>query len=60
MLEKCPYLYLGDKRVMIKKTRDQNWYLYQTIVKLLQGFGRSIRSETDHAATYVLDGSGTF
>ena len=57
IIEKCPYLYLGDKRVMIKKTRDQNWYRYQTIVKLLQGFGRSIRSETDHAATYVLDGA---
>lgn len=57
IIEKCPYLYLGDKRVMIKKTKDQNWYLYQTTMKLLQGFGRSIRSETDHAITYVLDGA---
>ena len=57
IIEKCPYLYLGDKRVMIKKTKDQNWYRYQTTMKLLQGFGRSIRSETDHAITYVLDGA---
>lgn len=57
IIEKCPYLYLGDKRVMIKKTKDPNWYLYQTTMKLLQGFGRSIRSEKDHAVTYVLDGA---
>ena len=31
------------------------WYESQTLMKLLQGFGRSIRSETDHAETYVLD-----
>lgn len=55
IIEKCPYLYLGDKRVMIKKTKDRNWYLYQTTMKLLQGFGRSVRSENDHAVTYVLD-----
>ena len=57
IIEKCPYLYLGDKRVMVKKQRDQNWYLYQTTMKLLQGFGRSVRSDKDHAVTYVLDGA---
>lgn len=55
IIEKCPYPYLGDARVMIKKSRDPNWYRYQTVVKLLQGFGRSIRSEKDHAKTYVMD-----
>ena len=55
IIEKCPFLYLGDRRVMIKKERDPSWYKYQTTVKLLQGFGRSIRSEQDHAKTYVMD-----
>lgn len=55
IIEKCPYLYLGDKRVMIKKDKDANWYRYQTLMKLLQGFGRSVRSEKDYATTYVLD-----
>ena len=55
IIEKCPYLYLGDMRVLIKKEKDANWYRYQTIMKLLQGFGRSIRSENDYATTYVLD-----
>lgn len=55
IIEKCPYLYLGDRRVMIKKNRDPQWYRYQTVVKLLQGLGRSVRNEKDHAKTYVMD-----
>ena len=31
------------------------WYTSRTLSKLLQGFGRSIRSEDDWAKTYVLD-----
>lgn len=57
IIEKCPYLYLGDRRVEIKKKIDEQWYYYQTTVKLLQGLGRSIRNEKDFAVTYVLDGS---
>lgn len=57
IIEKCPYLYLGDRRVMIKKNRDPRWYQYQTAVKLLQGLGRSIRNDKDHARTYVMDAS---
>ncbi len=57
IIEKCPYLYLGDRRVMIKKSRDPQWYRYQTAVKLLQGFGRSVRNDGDHAKTYVMDES---
>ena len=35
--------------------RSYYGYRYQTIMKLLQGFGRSIRSEKDYATTYVMD-----
>ena len=31
------------------------WYISQTLTKLLQGFGRSIRGDGDYAQTYVLD-----
>jgi len=55
IIEKCPYLYLGDKRVEIKKEKDEKWYYYQTTMKLLQGIGRSVRNENDFATTYVLD-----
>ena len=40
---------------MIKKQKDPKWYRYQTTMKLLQGFGRSIRNEKDYAITYVMD-----
>lgn len=35
---------------------DMRWYKWLTYTKTLQGFGRSVRTETDQAATYVLDG----
>ena len=57
IIEKCPYLYLGDRRVMMKKNKDPRWYRYQTIVKLLQGIGRSVRGEGDYARTYIMDKS---
>jgi ATP-dependent DNA helicase DinG len=34
---------------------DENWYYWQTALKLIQGHGRSIRSKEDWARTYVLD-----
>lgn len=52
---KTPYLSLADKRTKMKLAKNPTWYKYMTLVKLLQGFGRSIRSETDYAITYVLD-----
>ena len=33
------------------------WYRWMTMQKFLQGTGRSVRSETDTAATYVFDGA---
>jgi len=41
--------------VAAKKNRYSRWYAFQTLIKLLQGFGRSIRNEKDWAITYVLD-----
>lgn len=36
---------------------DRRYYLWTTAIKLLQSYGRSIRSETDYADTYILDES---
>ena len=55
IIAKCPYPFLGDKRIKRKQSDDPKWYQYQTVLKLLQGFGRSIRSDTDYAKTFVLD-----
>ena len=47
IIEKCPYPYLGDRRVKAKTQANRSWYIYQTIIKLLQGFGRSVRDSDD-------------
>ena len=31
------------------------WYPMQTIKTIIQSVGRSVRSDTDHAITYILD-----
>ena len=56
---KTPYPSLADKRTKIKLERDPDWYRYATLVKLLQGFGRSVRGEGDHCDTHVLDGNAS-
>lgn len=57
IIEKCPYPNLGDSRVAAKARADRSWYVYQTVVKVLQGMGRSVRDRDDHAVTYVMDSS---
>ena len=55
IIAKVPYLNLAEKRVGEKMRRFPLWYDAQTLMKLLQGFGRSIRGDDDWARTYVLD-----
>ena len=55
MIAKLPYAYLGDKRVKRRSELDENWYKLHTAQKLIQACGRSIRSDTDYATTYILD-----
>lgn len=52
---KIPFPFLGD--VVIKKRMElyPGWYALQTLRSIIQGLGRSIRSENDHAITYILD-----
>lgn len=57
IIVKTPYLPLYDKRTKTKMENNRVWYMYETLVRLLQGFGRSIRHEKDFAVTYVLDGA---
>ena len=55
IIAKAPYPNLSEKRTKIKMEKFPLWYKSQTLMKLLQGFGRSIRNEEDWAVTYVLD-----
>lgn len=46
-----------SKRRWINEKRkiSGQWYIWQTALRLIQGYGRSIRSKEDWATTYVLD-----
>ena len=55
IVAKVPYPNYKEKRVKAKMDKFPLWYTSQTLTKLLQGLGRSIRSESDWAKTYVLD-----
>jgi ATP-dependent DNA helicase DinG len=55
VIVKVPYSDLSDRRTQVKMQRDKGWYDWQTALRLVQTYGRSVRSETDRAVTYVLD-----
>lgn len=55
VITKVPYPSLGDRWIKEKCKRAERWYLWQTALKLVQCYGRSVRSKDDWAVTYVLD-----
>ena len=58
ILVKVPYPSLGDRWIKKKQTRDGGkWYRWQTVLKTVQAYGRSVRSKDDCAKTYLLDSS---
>jgi len=52
---KVPYPYLGDKLVKKRMNKWKWWYPLQTAKVIVQSVGRSVRSDTDTAVTYILD-----
>ncbi|MEE9585702.1 MAG: ATP-dependent DNA helicase [Nitrososphaerales archaeon] len=59
VIVKVPYPDLSQRRIVVKLQRDREWYDWQTALRLVQTYGRSVRSEDDHAVTYVLDSNFT-
>jgi len=55
ILVKSPYASLGEKRMKYIADHHPNMYQLATILKIIQGAGRSVRSEEDFAVTYCLD-----
>jgi ATP-dependent DNA helicase DinG len=60
VIVKVPYPDLTDKKIAAKKDRDPKWYTWNTVLRLVQAYGRSIRSSDDYATTYVLDSSVSY
>lgn len=52
---KVSYPDMGDVRVARRMKLTPQYYPHQTATMLVQMFGRSVRSETDHAVTFILD-----
>ena len=59
VIVKVPYPDLSERRTEMMLKRDRSWYDWQTAQRLVQTYGRSVRSETDYAVTYVLDSNFT-
>lgn len=52
---KAPYPSLGDKRIKYIFDKYPDIYEIMTLYKVIQGFGRSTRHNTDYSNTYALD-----
>ena len=55
IIVKVPYPNRNDKWIEAKRMRNRSWYDWQTSIRLVQAYGRSVRSKDDWAKTYVLD-----
>jgi Rad3-related DNA helicase len=52
---KTPYMSLGSAYVKARANRDQEWYESYCLRQIIQGCGRSVRTPSDYATTYLLD-----
>ena len=55
ILFKVPFPSLGSKQVTRRRELDPTWYAYQTVMSLMQSYGRGIRDVDDYCKYYVLD-----
>ena len=60
IIAKTPYLNYTEKWVRRKNEAEPAWADAHALTQVLQGIGRSVRSEADHAITYVLDANTHF
>jgi len=52
---KVPYASLGDKRISYILKKFPEMYSEMALTRVIQGLGRSVRSEEDFSVTYFLD-----
>ena len=55
-----PYPNKSDRWTNVKRHVDEEWYYWQTALRLIQAYGRSVRSKDDWARTYVLDSAFSY
>ena len=54
---KIPWPNLSDPYIAERRKRSQQWYENMTVLSIIQGSGRVVRSLTDHADTFIFDSS---
>lgn len=57
VITKIPWLSLADPAIKYKASQNENWYLWETLKKVIQACGRVVRTPTDMGDTYILDAS---
>jgi len=59
ILLKVPYPSLSDARVkyLLMEKNQWTWYFNETAKDIVQMYGRAVRTPTDHAKFYIVDGS---
>ncbi len=61
IIAKVPWPSLGDKIIKERASRDDSYYGWLTALKLVQSYGRIVRSKEDWGYTYIVDsGFGFF
>lgn len=54
---KVPFGFLGDQWIKQRMKMSQEWYQRRTLIDVIQGGGRVVRSASDWGNTYILDES---
>jgi Rad3-related DNA helicase len=57
VIAKVPWPSLADPVVKHRADRNQDWYAWETLKRLIQACGRICRTPTDWGVTYILDSS---
>jgi Rad3-related DNA helicase len=54
-IARVPWPSLADPAVRKKTDRNERWYIWKTLQKIIQAYGRICRAADDYGVTYVLD-----
>lgn len=55
ILFKVPFPSIDNEQIRQRKKLDGSWYIYNTIMPLMQSYGRGVRNENDTCDYYILD-----
>lgn len=55
IIYKLPFPNTSDDQINMRIKKDKNWYPYQTVLNLIQTYGRGMRAEDDYCQTYIID-----